>query len=130
MLPLTLLALALVQVPVPAPVQPAAPAATGERIPLKVLYAGLAGTPREQAFTSFLREHFATVASVPAEELKERAGAFDVVVADGLVEDQGENSIRMLGATREVLPAGWSKATVLVGSAGKAAEEISKIGWL
>src|SRR5690606_9878199 len=50
------------------------------KIPISVLYAGEAGTPREAAFLEFLRQRFVKVGNVPAAELlASRAEGWDVV---------------------------------------------------
>ncbi|HLU39931.1 MAG TPA: hypothetical protein VK081_11130 [Planctomycetota bacterium] len=100
------------------------------KIPISVLYAGEAGTPREAAFLEFLRQRFVKVGNVPAAELlASRAEGWDVVVADGSTE-MVDNRLRMKGCTKLEFPADWTKPTVLIASSGRAVEKVSKIGWL
>jgi len=98
--------------------------------PLKVLFAGEKGTPREAAFVSFLGQQFAKVESIDASELTTaRARDCDVVVADGRV-DLKDNHIVSFGCAKIDFAPDWTKPTILVGPTGGRVEKISKIGWL
>ncbi len=118
---LPLLALAPQDSPAPPP-----------RHPVSVLYAGEPGTPREKAYVDFLRGRFEKVGTTTPEELLKSNGAgFDVIVADGTVEEAPGNRLKMSGCTKSIsFPESWSRPTVLIASAGKAADKSSKIGWL
>ena len=106
------------------------PAAPGARQPISVLYAGEVGSPREKAFTEFLRARFEKVGTAtPADLLASKGAGFDVIVADGSVDLVGERLV-MKGCTKSAFPEGWSRPTVLIASAGKAVDKTSKIGWL
>ena len=114
-----------------APQDPAAAGARSPaRLPVSVLYAGDAGSPREAAFLEFLRARFEKVGSVPAAELlASGARGWDVVVADGTT-DLVDNKLAMKGCTKLDVPASWTRPTVLIASSGKAVEKRTKIGWL
>ena len=110
----------------PAPAESKSP----RKLPVSVLYAGEAGSPREAAFLEFLRTRFARVGSIASGELLQSKGAgWDVVVADGTTT-LVDNRLKMEGCTRLDFPADWTKPTILIASAGKAAEKTTKIGWL
>ena len=61
-----------------------------EKLPLRVVYAGNAGTPYSVAWQGFLAEHTAEVKFVTGSALRptDLAG-FDVLVIDGEVESKG-----------------------------------------
>jgi hypothetical protein len=85
--------------------------------PLKLLYIGDKGTPREQAFTTFLRQHATTVDAVDRHNFDPATAApYDVVLLDW---PQGEETreMRKLRAPLGQREA-WNKPTVLLGSAG------------
>ena len=99
-------------------------------LPLAVLYAGEAGSPREAAFLTFLRSRFRKVDAIPASDLlASRGEGYDVVVADGTT-DMVDKRLQMKGCTKLDFPADWTKPTLLIASAGKAVEKTTKIGWL
>jgi hypothetical protein len=53
----------------------------GDKIDLKILYAGHPGSEREQDFSRFLRAHFAKVATTDLSRFKEeQADGFDVIL--------------------------------------------------
>lgn len=98
--------------------------------PLAVLYAGEPGSAREAAWLEFLRGRFRRVESTtPAQLLESEAQGFDVVIADGTV-DERDGRLVMGGCTRSDFPESWSRPTILIASAGKAVERVSRIGWL
>lgn len=77
-----LLAFAL-SLPAPCPQEPPA-----EHLPLRVLYAGNAGTPYSKAWTTFLAAHTDTVRAVAGRTLQPADLVdIDVLILDGEVED-------------------------------------------
>jgi hypothetical protein len=103
----------------------------GEQRKLKVLYAGVEGTPRYDAFAAFLRAHFDGFAAIDVAKLDEGAAApFDVVVADGkrlYPMDPKSPSIDQascgIGAT-------FSKPIVMIGAMGGDVQHHTKLDWL
>lgn len=78
-------ALAVLQTP-----QSPAPASV-EKLPLRILYAGNAGTPYTAAWERFLAEHTAAVKVVSGSALQRTdLDGFDVLVVDGEVDARDE----------------------------------------
>ncbi len=108
-----------------------------EPIPLKILYAGHPGTPRERDFVEFLKAHFTRVESMSYEEFKESdAQGRDVVILDWTSTypvDKDGNDVdmqkvgveawsKMMYALRPrtipQLSESYDRPTILVGEAG------------
>ena len=91
--------------------------AAAELSELRLLYIGDIGSPREKAFTSFLRDHAAEVKTAPrGETAPAEASRVDVVLLDwpqsGFAREQRKSS-SPLGERGQ-----WTKPTLLLGSAG------------
>ena len=103
----------------------------GEHRALKVLYAGVEGTPRFDAFTEFLRAQFDGFAAIDATKLDAAAAApFDVVVVDGkrlYPMDPQKPSIDQVECS---LPVDFSKPIVMLGAMGGHVQRHTKLDWL
>lgn len=93
--------------------------AAGDEPPaLEILYLGNAGSPRAEAFKSFLGERFAKV-TVVARDAFDPATASDV---DVVLLDWAQEDVDLSRMGKIESPLGprdeWSKPTVLLGSAG------------
>jgi hypothetical protein len=83
----------------------------GEKIDLRILYAGQPGSDREREFLGFLREHFVEVGEADLREFGEsQAKGFGVVILDWDGKD--------LRAPRPKLSQSYARATVTVGVPG------------
>ena len=83
----------------------------GEKIDLRILYAGEPGSEREREFLGFLREHFVEVGEADLRKFGEsQAKGFDVVILDWDGKD--------LRAPRPRLPQNYARATVTLGVPG------------
>jgi hypothetical protein len=93
-------------------VRPAAAAEPqGEKIGLRILYAGQPGSDREQDFLGFLGDHFATVGTADFSKFAEaQAKDFDVVILDWDGKD--------IRAPLPNLSQDYARATVTVGVPG------------
>ncbi len=108
---LVLVALSLVLMPGPAQ------DATG-RIPLKVLYAGVAGAPRTAEFQEFLGSAFAEAGTIPLADLSvATAKAWDVVIVDSPSPYQ-DKGFKMPASAE--LGLDFRKPVILMGAAGGA----------
>jgi hypothetical protein len=122
-----------------------APVPAGEKIDLKVLYAGNPGSDREQDFTGFLKEQFTEAGSTDFRTFKaDEAKGYDVVLFDWtsiyarekdgkLTPRSGPSaaaSISMPQAPK--ISDGFSRPAVLIGAAGGALtmKMSLKINWL
>jgi hypothetical protein len=86
-------------------------AAAGERIKLRVLYAGHPGSDRERDFVAFLEEHFTKVGKGDLPTFKaEWADDYDVVIMD---YDGDPFDLRRPRLSKE-----YTRPTVTVGMAG------------
>ncbi|MDB5320191.1 MAG: hypothetical protein JWN40_1822 [Phycisphaerales bacterium] len=84
---------------------------------LKLLYIGDKGTPREQAFTTFLRKHATTVDAVDRHNFDPKTAApYDVVLLDWPQNAETRDMHKLIAplGQREA----WHRPTVLLGSAG------------
>jgi hypothetical protein len=93
--------------------------------PQRVLYVGNRGTPRAEAYARFLAEHFARVDVAGRDGFDPgSAAAADVVVLDWSQEDARPDGQLKFPYPERALKsplgerAGWSRPTVLLGSAG------------
>lgn len=113
----------------PAPVVAVEP--LGPHRALKVLYAGVPGTPRFAAFDAFLRAHFDGFAAQDVTKLDAATAApFDVVVCDGkrLYPMDAQNPSLDQAECR--LGADFSKPIVMLGAMGGSAQHHTKLDWL
>jgi hypothetical protein len=96
----------------------AAPAvATGDKIPLNILYVGLTSTNREKDFVSFLSENFTQVKAADLYAFKEeQAQASDVIILDKDGTQWGSEGGRPLSDLR--LSNAYTKPTVSLGIPG------------
>ena len=114
--PLAALALVLSPTGSAAAQAPGADAPEAARIPLRVLYAGSPGTPREAEFRELLGAHFEAVGTTSYSDFRaDEADAWDVVVFDYDIEPTPG---RIGLGPRPDLPDDWARASVLVGGAG------------
>ena len=110
------------------------------KLPLRVLYAGNAGSNRAQDFAALFEKHFAKTTVVPLAEFKPSdADGHDVVIfdwtsiyprgKDGRIDNKAGN-ISTPQAPR--LPQTFSRPTILIGAAGGhvAGSLQLKINWL
>lgn len=80
------LALVMLQSPQAPPSDP-----SNEKLPLRIVYAGNAGTPYTDAWQRFLGDHTDGVKVVSASALQRRdLDGFDVLIVDGEVESRDE----------------------------------------
>jgi hypothetical protein len=92
-----------------------AAASTLER--LNVLYLGEPGSSRANDFEPFLREHVGQLQILPRDAFRPaQAEPFDVVVLDWPQSDRARKEREGRGPLGD--RAGWTKPTVLLGSAG------------
>ena len=97
---------------------------------LKVLYAGVPGSPRETAFLALLRAAFATVDATDLTTLSMRTAAgYDVVVADGrrlypMREGEG------LATTSLALGPEFTKPIIAISAVAGTIQHHTKIDWL
>lgn len=89
--------------------------ASEQRLPLRVLYLGNEAKPRATEFVDFLRTRFEHVAARNRDGFDlDAADDFDVVLLDWSQSDtKSDRAVSPLGPRD-----GWSKPTVLLGSAG------------
>lgn len=100
------------------------------RIDLRVLYAGTPDTERTEDFREFLSRHFVEVGTASFKNFEvSDADGFDVVLFDcDIRPTPGSIGVE----TPPTLPAGFDKASVLIGGAGAllAERQKLKIDWL
>ncbi len=86
----------------------------GEKMDLKILYAGKPGSDRERDFVQFLKEHFTAVTNADLSKFAPaKAGGVDVVLLDwdGSTE-------ALFKSPRPDLGEDYSRATLTIGIAG------------
>jgi len=85
------------------------------RLPLRVLYLGNEGNPRATQFVEFLQTRFEQAAGKNRDDLDlDSVDEFDVVLLDWSQSDtKSDKAVSPIGPRD-----GWSKPTVLLGSAG------------
>jgi hypothetical protein len=89
-------------------------AQAGEKIDLKILYAGKPGSGRERDFVEFLKEHFTAVTNTDMSKFTvAQAAGVDVVLLDW-----DGTSEEVFKAPRPKLGEGYSRATVTIGVPG------------
>lgn len=99
------------------PQTPAPAVASGEKIPLKILYVGLPGTDREKDFVSFLSANFAQVNAADLDAFKEeQTQDSDVVILDKDGIQWGSEGGRPLSDLR--VSNAYTKPTVSLGIPG------------
>ncbi len=105
-----------------------------ERIDLAILYAGDVEHERAQDWTAFLRERFRVVDAIGLRSLTQAAASgYDVVVADWrprYLRSKGGLEWNEDSSPGYVLPDGFDKPVVMVGSVGGQIAPHGKIGWL
>lgn len=104
--------------------------ASGAKISLRVLYAGVPAAPRTTEFVAFLEKHFAKVGQAPYSQFTPKmAEGYDVVIFDAEAKPT-DSSIGLPKAPK--LPMDYDRATVLVAGAGVMAvlPLKTKIDWL
>lgn len=86
------------------------------RIPLRVLYLARSDNgPREQAFTDFFRQEFASVSTRKRNDfVPQDAAGVDVVILDWSQQERGSNEVTSPISPLET----WDKPIVFLGSAG------------
>jgi hypothetical protein len=110
---MTVLILALLVVPCIGGQEPS----PDNKIPLRVLYAGMPGTDRQKDFVSFLGKYFAEVRAVDVVSFKpEQAENSDVVILDKDGIQWGGRGEHPLMELR--LPDNYSRATLALGIPG------------
>ncbi len=103
----------------------------GEHHALKVLYAGVDGTPRHAAFATFLATHFDHFRAIDTTQLDAAAAApFDVVVIDGKRLYPMDPDNPSIDQAKCQLGAGWGKPTVMIGAMGGHVQRHTKLDWL
>ena len=87
------------------------PPCAGQKIDLKILYAGNPSSSRAADFTGFLREHFTSVDAIELAKFStEQAARFDVVVLD--------HDAEIGAAPRPRFPKDYAVPTLTIGSVG------------
>lgn len=110
---------------------PPPPYPLGEHRALKVLYAGVAGTPRYEAFAAFLLAQFDGGHAIDVAKLDvAAAAAFDVVVIDGKRLYPMDPDAPSLDQAHCSVGADWSKPTVMLGAMGGQVQRHTKLDWL
>jgi hypothetical protein len=119
--------------PTAAPLPFSAPAAydLGAAKHLKILYAGVPGSPRAKSFMEFLQANFEKVELQDVERLtKESAAPFDVVVCDGKRLYPMDDQHPSIDQAKCALPPDFTKPIVMIASMGGTVQHHTKIGWL
>ena len=103
----------------------------GEQRQLKVLYAGVEGTPRFTAFADFLRANFDGCAALDVTKLDAAAAApFDVVVVDGKRLYPMDKEHPSIDQAHCGIGADFSKPIVMLGAMGGSVQHHTKLDWL
>lgn len=116
----------------PAPATTAPPVYDlGESKHLKVLYAGVADSPRAKSFMEFLKANFEKVGEIDVTQLsKETAAPYDVVVCDGKRLYPMDPQKPSLNQAQCTLPPDFTKPIVMIASMAGTVQHFTKIGWL
>lgn len=98
---------------------------------LKVLYAGVPGSPRAKSFVEFLKANFEKVGEVDVTKLsKEAAAPWDVVVCDGKRLYPMDPKKPSIDQAQCALPPDFTKPIVMIASMAGTVQHFTKIGWL
>lgn len=103
----------------------------GEHRALRVLYAGVEGTPRFEAFAAFLRAHFDGAATIDVTKLgAEAMEAADVVVIDGRRLYPMDPERPSLDLPAADVSSDCTKPIVVIGAMGGRVQHHTKLDWL
>jgi len=93
------------------------PTPAGQKLPLKVLYAGNPGSDREKEFLDFLRPEFDKVAPASLKSFTPaEADGYDVVIMDWTSPLGAKGEFHMPPAPQ--LPQDYARPTIMIGAAG------------
>jgi hypothetical protein len=111
---------------------PAAPVGDlGDAKKLRVLYAGVPGTPRATAFAEFLKLHFEQVGELDVTKLSNATAAdWDVVIADGKRIYPMDDAKPSLDIPSVSLGTDFTKPIVMIGAMAGSVQHHTKIDWL
>ena len=111
----------------------AAPQSKPQLSPLRIHYAGDAGTPHAKSFEAFLSQHFGKVASSPVLDLaKTDLSQADVLIVDGNILDSSDpKQPKILPSPKGLSLAKLNIPTILIGGmGGRIADDLNfKLGW-